>query len=85
MNWKKNTHLGQQITLIQAPAENSLHHPGGHSPLLGGQRDSGKSFLDREDSMSKGTKMVNSGRKRRAIKALNSGAEIVGLGWRDLI
>lgn len=64
---------------------NSVHHQVGHSQLLAGQRDSGKSILDREDSMSKGTKMVNSGSKRRTMEALNSRAEIVGLGWRDLI
>lgn len=50
------------------------------------EKESGKSVLDREDNMSKGTKMVNLGNTRGTVKALNSRAEIeeeggwIGLG-----
>lgn len=59
---------------------NSVHHHVGQSQLLDGQRDSSESILDREDSMSTGTKMVNSGSEWRTMKALNSRADTIGLG-----
>lgn len=53
-------------------ALNSIHHHMGQLHLLDGWRESGRSILDREDSMSKGTKMVNSGRGGIVVKTLNS-------------
>lgn len=47
------------------------------------QRRVGKSILDREDSLARAQK-GKFGKCKGTMKALNSRAEIVGLGWGDL-